>query len=97
MDASHKHIRSKNCQTQSLHTVRSDIREVQKQPKLIYVVRSQNSDYLGGKRRGLLGAGHVLFLELGASYTAVFSLWKFTGLFTFVHFRVMLEEKVSPN
>lgn len=32
---------------------------------------------------GFWGSGHVLFLDLGVGFMSVFSLWKFTELFTY--------------
>lgn len=106
MNKSHNHTRE-----QKKHSHRAQYNEylhlvkVQKPEKLLYDFR--NSGYLWGDQKetwynggGALGCrSHVLFLDLDAGFTGVFSLWKFVELYnydlhTFLYVYCMPTKKV---
>lgn len=67
--------------------------QVQKQEKLIYAVKSQDSDYLWGTQRraqeGFWGARYSIS-HTGTGHMDVFTFWKSTKLCTYTAFSMFL-------
>lgn len=87
MNQSHKQYCEEEAKHSLAHTLRLHLRKLHRQANLIHGARNQNNGYPWGRRYcgkdagSFSGVGSARFLDLGAGYTEVFPVWKFTGLY----------------